>query len=103
MAEAFDQVLFAESKSVAFLIPTSACTLPPTTRRRPSGKRMWPEQKRFVASGTGTNAPVAGFQIVCELGASVQASKAMTLPVGRSAMWTATMGHITGGDHWPTW
>jgi len=45
---------------------------------------------------------VVGFQIVCEFGASDQASKPITLPVGRSAMWTATIGHVIGADHCPT-
>jgi len=37
---AFDHVFVAELKRVASLMPTFACTLPPTTSRRPSGSRM---------------------------------------------------------------
>ena len=47
--------------------------------------------------------PVVGFQIFCEFGAASQASHASTLPVGRSDMWTATIGQLVGDDHWPTW
>ena len=99
MFAAFDQVFVVELKIDVSLIPTSACTLPPTTITRPSGNSTCPEQKRFVESGTGRNVPVVGFQIVCEFGASSQASNARMLPVGRSAMWTATIGHELGADH----
>ncbi len=103
MSAAFDHVLVCESKSVASLMPLSAETLPPTTSVRPSGSRMCPEQNRFAAYGTATNVPLDGFQIRCVFGASAQASIASTLPVGCRIMWTATSGHDTGADHWPTW
>src|SRR5260370_39176647 len=83
-------------------MPTSAVWWPPMINRRPSGSRMWSEQKRFVAYGTGVNVPVVGFQIRCEFGAAEKPSQAITLPVGRTAMCTATFGQVCGADHWPT-
>jgi len=64
---------------------------------------MWPAQKRFVANGTAVNAPVLGFQSRSEFGASANPSQEITLPVGSSAMCTATVGHAIVSDHCPTW
>src|SRR5512144_861484 len=74
MSGARDHEFVPASKSVAFLMPTSALTLPPTISVRPSASRTWPAQKRFVELGTATNAFVTGFQLRCEFGASFQAS-----------------------------
>src|SRR5207253_6115814 len=87
------------SKLAAVLSPVSLLMCPPATKRRPSGMKVCPLQKRLKpAFGRGELAPVAGSQSV---GVSpwVNSDHHMTFPSGNRCACVAVPPQFTTADH----
>src|SRR6185312_1503097 len=88
------------SKMPANGSPTCAPTCPPTIKSRPSAICSIPLQKTFAGTGTEWNVLVAGSQTIAVAPASWPAD-IKTLPFGKSAECTDTIGSGNVPDHIP--
>src|SRR5689334_9634185 len=80
------------SKMLTLGRPWSILMWPPAANTRPSGRRVRPEQKSSAGSGVSVNIPVAGSQT---WGFPVSPQES-TLPLGRTATSSPTMGQLNG-------